>query len=363
MTGKRATRAKQRRGKTELQPKDKLPLIEHIRELRRRLVYVVVSVVVGAGAAYGFEHQIIDILLKPSGGQEFIYTSPMGGINFLLTVCLGMGVIFAIPVIVYQILAFLRPLMGDATRRFLFTSSAMAGILALAGVAFGYFAGLPSGLNFLLNQFTTDQVQPLLTIQSYTQFVALYLLGSALIFQVPLVVLFINRIKPLKPRSLLKYEKHVLVGSIILALIINPSPSLVDQLFIALPMFLSYQIAIFLLWFVNRGQTPSNQLLRLRELDAQRQAERLRKQLKPLKASDLPALAPAVAEPVANKPVAKPVVVVDPVRPARPAPAPKTTAMAGPATAAAKPHRPRRFIDFAPNTKPQLMHHVQVVVR
>lgn len=323
MTGRRATKAKRRRGKAEPHVKDRVPLIEHLRELRRRLAYVAITVVVGAGIAYGFEHQIINILLRPSGGQEFIYTSPMGGINFLLTVCLGMGVVLAIPVIVYQVLAFLKPLMGNTTRRFLLTSSIAAGILALAGVAFGYFFGLPSGLHFLLSQFTTDQVQPLLTIQSYTQFVALYLLGSALIFQVPLVVLFINRITPLKPRSLLRYEKHVLVGSIFLALIINPSPSIVDQLFLAVPMFVSYQAAIFLLWRVNRKKRPPRRVQLLREQDAQRQAERLSRPLKPLVPADLP-------------PIAATDVDADLPLPA-PTPAPRTAAIAKPRPATAAP--------------------------
>lgn len=359
MTRRRATKAKQRRGEAESHTKDKLPLIEHIRELRRRLVYIVITVIAGAGIAYGFEHQIIDILLRPSGGQEFIYTSPMGGINFLLTVCLGMGVVFAIPVIVYQVLAFLRPLMGNTTRRFLLVSSTAAGVLALAGVAFGYFVGLPSGLHFLLNQFTTDQVQPLLTIQSYTQFVALYLLGSALIFQVPLVVLFINRIKPLKPQRLLKYEKHVLVGSIFLALIINPSPSLVDQLFIALPMFLSYQAAIFLLWFVNRRRSPSRRLQLLREQDAQRQAERLSRQLKPLVPADLPPIAPIDVKADLPLPNVSKVKTQPATKPAVPASAPANNRQ--PAVMQTN-LRQRRVMDFAPASRPQFQLRRQISI-
>src|SRR6185369_16896992 len=139
--------------------RDKLPLIEHLKELRRRLVYVAVCIAVGSGVAYGLEHQLVDVLLRPSHGQSFIYTSPLGGMNFLFTVCLDIGLVVATPVIIYQLLAFIRPLMQDTTRKFLLIASGITGLLAVCGVVFGYFIGLPSALHFLLHQFTTVQVR------------------------------------------------------------------------------------------------------------------------------------------------------------------------------------------------------------
>lgn len=355
MTRASRTKTRQRRVTADPTARDKLPFIEHLRELRRRLAYVAATVIAGGIIAYGFEHQIIEVLLRPSEGQELIYTSPMGGMNFLFTVCLNIGLLVATPVIVYQLLAFVRPVMQDTTRRFLLIASVAAAAAATAGVLFGYFVGLPSAMHFLLNQFTSDQVRPLITIQSYTQFVALYLLGSALMFQLPLIVLLINRIKPLKPQSLLKYERHVAVGSLIVALIINPSPRPADQLFLVIPLFLSYQIAIFLLWYVQRKQAPPKDLQVLREQDAQRQAERLKKPLQVLTAADMPALAPSVA---------KLAVVVDPVRPIKPVD--KTIPATKPAPVQAIPRKQRRFIDFTPNTKPQLLpamgHQTQIAV-
>ena len=275
----------QRVAKTNRAPKEKLPLIEHIHELRRRLFYVAASVAVGAAIAYGLERKLIDVLLRPSHGQNFIYTSPLGGMNFLFTVCLDIGLVIATPVIIYNLLAFLKPLMRYTTHRFLLLSSAAAGLVALAGVTFGYFIGLPSALHFLLHQFTTVQIRPLITIQSYMQFVALYLFGSALMFQLPLILLIINRIKPLKPSGLFKYERHLIVGAFALAFIMNPTPNIVDQLFIVAPIILMYQASIALLWFVNRGHSP-DQLQLLREADAKRQAERASRELVPLLAAE-----------------------------------------------------------------------------
>ncbi|HSX30785.1 MAG TPA: twin-arginine translocase subunit TatC [Candidatus Saccharimonadales bacterium] len=297
---KRATTP--RRPKVSLSSNDKLPLIEHIHELRRRLFYVAACVAVGSAVAYGFERKLIDILLRPSHGQHFIYTSPLGGMNFLFSVCLDLGLVVATPVIIYQLLAFLKPLMEHTTRRFLLAASATAGIVALCGVLFGYFIGLPSALHFLLHQFTTVQVRPLITIQSYMQFVALYLFGSALMFQLPLILLIINRIKPLKPSKLFKYERHLVVGSFIIAFIMNPTPNIVDQLFVVLPMIITYQLGVGLVWLVNRRPRPSPLQL-LREQDAQRQAERA---ARPLALFTLPAPAATSTNDVSAVPASTP---------------------------------------------------------
>lgn len=257
-----------------------LPLIEHIRELRRRLVYTAVCVIAGSAVAYGVQQQIVAVLLRPSHGQHFIYTSPLGGINFLFGVCLDIGLVVATPVIIYQILAFLRPLMRDTTHRFLLFSSAAAGIVALAGVVFGYYIGLPSALHFLLHQFTTIQVRPLITIQSYMQFVALYLLGSALMFQLPLILLIINRIKPLKPSGLLKYERHLIAGAFIVAFIMNPTPNIMSQMVVVIPIIVMYQVGITAVWITNRARDQA-WLQQLIEEDNKRQAARAGRQLAP----------------------------------------------------------------------------------
>jgi sec-independent protein translocase protein TatC len=263
-----------------LQP-EKLPLIEHLKELRRRLFYIVACVAVGSIVAYAFERRLIDILLRPSHGQNFIYTSPLGGMNFLFSTCLDIGLVVATPVIIYQVLAFLHPLMKETTRRFLLLSSAVAGAVALAGVLFGYFIGLPSALHFLLHQFTTLQVRPLITIQSYMSFVAVYLLGSALMFQLPLILIIINRIKPLTPGGLFKYERHVVIFAFVTAFIMNPTPNIIDQLLVVVPMIVMYQLGIGLIWLLNRSKRPGRLELLL-EQDTKRRTERTSKQLRPL---------------------------------------------------------------------------------
>lgn len=226
--------------------------IEHVYELRKRMFYIAASILVFGGAAYGVQQQIVNALLRPAKGQHFIYTSPGGGINFLFTLCMYVGVVCSIPMIFYQVLKYLEPLIKKDAKSFIARGSIVSGILAIAGVAFGYFIGLPAAINFLLHQFTSKDITALITIQSYMSFVTMYLAGSALLFQLPLFLLFINRIKPLRPKKLLSYERWVILGAFIAGGIMNPSPRIIDQLMLAGPMIIMYQIGILIIWRVNR---------------------------------------------------------------------------------------------------------------
>jgi sec-independent protein translocase protein TatC len=253
------------------------PFIEHVHELRRRLMYIAASVIVWSCAAYGVEHFIVEALLKPAHDQQFIYTSPGGGINFLFRVCLYVGIALSIPVIVYQILRYIEPLIKKGSTKFILISSAVSGVLAIIGMLYGYFWGLPAALDFLLHQFVTKQIQPLVTIQSYMSFVTVYMLGSAMLLQVPLLLICINRIKPIKPQSLFKYERHVIAAAFIIAGLMNPTPNVFALLFIAAPVIFMYQIGIAIIWYSNRHLAPRRRaqgVVQLIEKDVAIQAER-----------------------------------------------------------------------------------------
>jgi sec-independent protein translocase protein TatC len=226
--------------------------MEHIYELRRRLFYVALSVGLWASAAYAVERHIVSALLKPARNQQFIYTSVGGGIDFLFRVCLYAGIAASIPVIVFQILRYVQPLLKDESRRFIAWGSVISGIFAVAGIVYGYFWGLPAALHFLLHQFVTAQIRPLVTIQSYMSFVTVYMLGSAMLFQVPLLLVFINRIRPLKPQKLFHYERWVIVLAFVGSGLMNPSPNIFAQLLLAGPIILMYQVGILVVWLINR---------------------------------------------------------------------------------------------------------------
>src|SRR6195952_5904606 len=176
----------------------KVAFAVHLQERRRRLCYIAISVVGWSAVAYAVQQKLVVALLKPSHGQSFVYTSPIGGVDFLFRVCLYTGIIMSIPVIIWQLLSYLAPLMKHSSTHFIAWGSFASGVLAVIGMTFGYFMGLPAALHFLLHQFQTSQIKPLISVQSYMSFVMVYMVGAALMLQVPLILIFINRIKPLK---------------------------------------------------------------------------------------------------------------------------------------------------------------------
>jgi sec-independent protein translocase protein TatC len=268
------TQNKHRQTKTTKPKQDYvLTFAEHLQELRRRLLAVALVILLGSTVAYFVQQQIVAWLLRPAHHQHFIYTSPGGGIGFLFQVCTYIGITLSIPVMVYQVLRFVEPVIGDKERRFILRMSALSALLAIVGCAFGYLVGLPAALHFLGHQFTTSQIQPLLTIQEYMSFITVYLVGSALIFQVPLIVLFINRVKPLKPSQLLGVERFVIAGAFIVSMLMAPTVNVVDQLILAGPIILTYQFAAIIVLIKNRVRRPG-QVARL--LAADRQAQTVR---------------------------------------------------------------------------------------
>jgi sec-independent protein translocase protein TatC len=284
-------------------PRDhKRPFIEHIRELRQRLFYIGLSIGVVAIATYFVQQHVVSILLRPTHGQQFIYTSPGGGVSFLFQVCVYLGIAVSIPVIAYQVLRYLEPLLTKESRRFIAIGSTVSGLLAFGGMIFGYYIGLPAVLHFLLHQFVTKQIHPLLTIQSYISFVMVYMVGSALLFQVPLILLFINRIKPLKPKKLLHAERWVIAGAFLVSGIMNPTPQILSQLAVAGPLILMYQFGIGLIWVINRGQHRPKKVMALLEQDAEAQAARLAaaRSAQPVVVPNLPSSASKRIVPVAE---------------------------------------------------------------
>jgi sec-independent protein translocase protein TatC len=275
MTKRQHKPKKTARTSQKLSHSQSVPFIEHVHELKRRFLVIAISILLFGGITYAIEHKVIAALLLPAKGQQFIYTSPGGGIDFLFRVCIYAGIALSIPVIVYQILKYIEPLIRTESARFIAIGSLVSGILALGGMVFGYFVGLPNALHFLLHQFTTQQIRPLVTIQSYMAFVSVYMLGSALLFQAPLILLFINRVKPLKPSGLIKGERWVVLVAFVGAGLMNPTPNIFAQLLVAGPLILMYQVGILLIWLVNRRPRKSSAVAELLARDAEVQAERL----------------------------------------------------------------------------------------
>lgn len=222
--------------------KQELSFRDHLNELRRRVLICLGVVAVGMGLGWAYHEKLTKILQKPLG-QQLYFSDPAGGLGFVVQISLFAGVLFAIPIIIYQLLQFIRPLHQKFSTRMVMKYVFISFLLATVGVAFAYFLSLPAALKFLL-EINSGGVSPLIMADKYLTFVMTYLASSALIFQLPLIFLFINRIKPFSGGTLMKLERPVIIISFIISAILTPTPDPINQTIMALPMIFLYQVAV-----------------------------------------------------------------------------------------------------------------------
>lgn len=124
------------------------------------------------------------------------------------------------------------------------------------GMSFAYFVSLPAALYFL-DTFSNAGVQSLISTIEYFSFVTRYIFGFGLLFQLPLILLVINTIQRISIKTLMKYQKWVVLGSFVIAAVLTPTPDIFNQLLMAVPLIILYQLTIVLLWIVNKRSTPA----------------------------------------------------------------------------------------------------------
>lgn len=235
------------------------PFIEHIHEFRRRLIWSCLALFLGGIVGYALYGHLIHLVQKPLG-QTLYYTSPTGGFNFAFKICIVFGFVFALPVITYHIFKFLEPISTKINKHTIVAYILWSINLAYLGILFGYFISLPAALHFL-TQIGGQNIQSLITADEYFSFALAYIAGFALLFQLPLIVVFFNRITPLKPSGMMKAQKYIILGSFVVAAILTPTPDPVNQLIMAMPIVLLYQFSIVIVWFINRGKKSSKKAL------------------------------------------------------------------------------------------------------
>ncbi len=225
---------------------------EHIRELRTRLMLVGLVFFVLSIVAYSVRNQLVDIVRQPLGDQTLVYLTPAGGFSFIFSVTMYAALVVTAPYLIYQIYQFVKPTLPVNARRYSLPVFVVSILLMLAGVLFGYFVAVPAALNFLAN-FAGDLVIPNLTADSYLGFFMAYVAGLGLLFQLPLLLLFWNWIKPITPMQLLNSERFVIAGAFIVSAIITPTPDAFNQAMVAGPIILIYQFGAVAVLIINKS--------------------------------------------------------------------------------------------------------------
>ncbi len=233
-----------------------LPLLEHVLALRKVLVISAYAVLLGSAIGWFFSDLTFAYLARPVTMLEdirFITTTPMEPMLVKIKVSMFIGFALALPILLWQIWSFVLPALKQNERKYLYIIVPSSVLLFLAGAALCFFIVLPLGIKFLIYAGSGGvQSTPFVTKTSYLGFILTFLLTFGLVFQLPIVLLILIRIGILSPQTLAKKRRWAILTIVILAVVISPTPDLVTQILMAGPMYLLYEISIWLGYLVAR---------------------------------------------------------------------------------------------------------------
>ena len=231
-----------------------VPMMEHLEELRTRLVRCVIALFIGMGICIAFFQQpLTDLFLSPfeqSMNHNLVITQFAEGFLFQLKIALLGGCVLASPVLIWQIMRFILPALYRNEKRVFLIMTFLGIVLFVGGVCFGYFLVLQPVMSTLIKLAGPD-ITPMITASSYMSFVLGFLIPFGLVFEIPMIVYFLTMVGILNPTLLRKNRKYVLLVILIIAAVLTP-PDIVSQLCLAAPMLLLYEVGIQISSFVYK---------------------------------------------------------------------------------------------------------------
>ena len=241
-----------------IDPAGEMGFLDHLEELRWRIIKGLLAIIVGSAVSFGFIDQILEILLKPTTSTSYRIALQVLSVQgmFLIKwfIAFISGFVLAMPVVVYQIWRFVTPGLKINEKRYALPVVLFACISFITGVSFGYLVLIPFSLEFFSGM-GAGLVENNFSITYYFSFLTWLLLGAGLVFQLPVLSLFLSAIGVLTPPFMRHYRRHAIVTILILSSFITP-PDPVSMLMMAVPLVVLYEISIGVSWMVNHRREP-----------------------------------------------------------------------------------------------------------
>jgi sec-independent protein translocase protein TatC len=225
-----------------------MTFLEHLEELRWRLIYSIIGVGVGALLCWIFIDFIIDkVLLLPArhSGVLLQNLKPFGQLMLYFEVAMVGGAILSLPNIFYQLWKFISPALRNKERKYITGIVIFSTLCFLIGIVFAYVVMLPMSLKFAA-EFGSAQIKNVFAIDEYMSIIISIMLGSGVVFELPMISFFLTKIGILTPEFMRKYRRHAIVLIFVAAAFLTPSPDPVSQLILAIPLILLYEISIII---------------------------------------------------------------------------------------------------------------------
>ncbi len=242
---------------------DDLSVLEHLEELRQRVFYSLIAIIVIFVVNWFFARDLFKIIARPivkylPPGHRLAFTSLTTPFMVYLKVAFLAALFFASPFVAYQAWKFISPALYPHEKRYVVPFVLFTSLFFLLGGAFGYFVVFPFTCRFFL-QLGSD-FTPIITIDKYFNLAIEIILGIAIIFELPVVIFILSKLGILSPRFMIKNFKYAVLFAFVAAGVITPTPDAITQTIVAGPFILLYLVGILVSWLArSRGKVDSRE--------------------------------------------------------------------------------------------------------
>jgi sec-independent protein translocase protein TatC len=239
----------------ERTPPDKMTFLEHLEELRVRLIHCLIALVVAFLVCWNFSEPIFHLLTQPLRqavpGIKFIYTEPTEAFMLYMKMAFFVGIFLAAPYILYQVWSFIAPGLYPHEKAYAIPFIFFGSLFFAGGAAFGHVYLFPATFTFL-SQYRSPELEFLPKISDYYSFYSWFLLALGLVFQLPVVIFVLARIGLVTAGFLMRYFKYALLASFVISAVITPSGDMVTQTLLAVPMLGLYLLGALVAWLFGK---------------------------------------------------------------------------------------------------------------
>jgi sec-independent protein translocase protein TatC len=242
---------------------EKMSFLDHLGELRKRLLWSFLAILVFFIPAYAFSNEIFDFLMKPlienlPEGSSLIFTRPAEGFTTYLKVSFFASVLLAVPFILYQAWKFVAPALYKKEKQIIIPFIFFGSLFFLLGAAFCYYVASPPAFKFLLNEYSSEYVKAFPTISEALSFFMALIFGFGLVFEFPLIIFILARIGVVTSKWLREKRKYAIILSALIAAILTPTTDAVSMMLMFVPIVVFYELGILVAWMFGKKKKEEN---------------------------------------------------------------------------------------------------------
>ena len=258
---RKSSKKEKKKQKEEKNDLGEMTLTEHLAELRKRLINSFIAIFIGFAISYKFSEDIFWVLMEPlmkvmppKNGKMVFLTLTEPFITYL-KVALVSGLFLASPVIFWEIWKFIAPGLYPNERKYVIPFVLSASFFFIGGAFFGYFIVFPFAFRFFIS-FANQEIVPSLSMAKYFSFATKMLIAFGIIFELPLITLFLARLGIVTKEKMVKWRKYAIVIIFVVAAILTP-PDVMSQIMMAVPLLILYELSVIIAGIFGRKKKPA----------------------------------------------------------------------------------------------------------